>query len=296
MQHPPYLYFNGEIRPVDAPLFTGTDLGILRGYGVFDFFRVHRGVPLFFDDYLDRFYRSAEILGLTIPTDRSGIAGAIGELLEANGTTEGRVRLVLTGGPSTDGMSPGKENFLILLHPPLPAPGESEGAKVLTCRHQREFPEAKTTNYLTVVQGLPRLKAAGAVELLYHDGARLLEGARANVFLVTPAGHLATPGTGILRGITRLRALAALREDPTPAGVGAVEERDVAVSELSEARELFLTGSGRLVVPITEVDGRRIGDGKVGPVARKVLSLLQADSAAYVESALGSRRKHQQTR
>jgi branched-chain amino acid aminotransferase len=278
VQTPAYLYFNGEIRPVDAPLFTGADLGVLRGYGIFDFFRVHRGVPLYFDDYLDRFYRSAEILGLTIPTDRPGIARAIGRLLEVNGTTEGRVRLVLTGGASADGMSPGAENFLILLHPPLPTPGEMEGAKVLTCRHQREFPEAKTTNYLTAVQGIPRLRAAGAVEFLYHDGTRLLEGARANVFLVTPDGRLATPGTGILRGITRLRTLALLP----------VEERDVAVSELAEAKELFLTGSGRLVVPITEIDGGRVGDGKVGPVARKVLSLLQADSVAYVEAALGS--------
>jgi len=149
---------------------------------------------------------------------------------------------------------------------------------VLTCRHQREFPEAKTTNYLTAVQGIPRLRAAGAVEFLYHDGTRLLEGARANVFLVTPDGRLATPGTGILRGITRPRTLALLP----------VEERDVAVSELAEAKELFLTGSGRLVVPITEIDGGRVGDGKVGPVARKVLSLLQADSVAYVEAALGS--------
>ncbi len=288
VEAPAYLYFNGEIRPVDAPLFGGTDLGVLRGYGIFDFFRVHRGVPLYFDDYLDRFYRSAEILGLTIPSDRPGIARAIAELLEANRTTEGRVRLVLTGGSSADGMSPGAENFLILLHPPLPAPGEVKGAKVLTCRHQREFPEAKTTNYLTAVHGLPRLRAAGAVELLYHDGGRLLEGARANVFLVTPEGRLATPGSGILRGITRLRTLALLREDPAAAGVGAVEERHVAVSELSEAREVFLTGSGRRVVPITEIDASRVGDGTVGPVARKVLSLLRADSVAYVESALGS--------
>lgn len=276
-QTPAYLYFNGEILPVETPLFTGNDLGVLRGYGIFDFFRVHRGVPLYFDDYLDRFYRSAEILGLTIPTDRPGIARAIGRLLDANGTTEGRVRLVLTGGASTDGMSPGAENFLILLHPPLPAPGELAGVKVLTCRHQREFPEAKSTNYLTAVQGLPRLRAAGAVEFLYHDGARLLEGARANVFLVTPEGKLATPGSGILRGITRLRTLALLP----------VEERDIAVSELAGAKEVFLTGSGRLVVPITEFDGALVGDGEVGPVAREVLSLLQADSVAYVESRLG---------
>ncbi|MFP4430151.1 MAG: hypothetical protein ACLFPV_02770 [Spirochaetaceae bacterium] len=122
VEGPAYLYFNGEIRPVDAPLFTGTDLGVLRGYGIFDFFRIHRGIPLYFDDYL-----------------------------------------VLTGGSSADGMSPGAENFMILLHPPSAAPGELKGAKVLTCRHQREFPEAKTTNYLTAVQGRPRLKAAGAV-------------------------------------------------------------------------------------------------------------------------------------
>ena len=279
-----FLFFNGEILPADRPLFSGSDLAILRGYGVFDFFRVEMGTPLFFDEYMDRFFRSAGLLGLQVPMSREAIAETIGTLLEANHRETGRIRIVLTGGDSPDGFSPGRENLMMLYHPPIVLPEEPAGIKVLTHQHERELPGAKTLNYLTAVQGLPRMRSAEASELLYHDGHRVLEAARANVFLLTPDGILATPGDRMLPGITRNRVLTVCRQASSLPGIVGVAERDIALSELRSAREVFLTGSGRFLMPVVDIDGSPVGDGRVGPVCRLLFGLLREDSRAYLKA------------
>jgi D-alanine transaminase/branched-chain amino acid aminotransferase len=250
---------------------------------------VEKGRPLFFDEYMDRFFRSAEMLGLHVPMSRESIAEAIGALLKANRRETGRIRVVLTGGDSPDGFAPGRENLMMLFYPPIVLPEEPEGIKVLTHRHLREFPGAKTLNYLTAVQGLPRMRSAGASELLFHDGRRVLEAARSNIFLLTAEGILVTPGEGMLRGITRKRVLTVCRQNPALPEIGGpesrgIEERDVALSELATAREVFLTGSGRLLMPVVDIDGEPVGDGRVGPVALSLFALLREDSRAYLEA------------
>lgn len=281
-----YLFFNGDILPVAQPLFSGSDLAILRGYGVFDFFRVEKGTPLFFDEYMDRFFRSAELLGLRVPMSREDIAVSIAALLAANKRETGRIRIVLTGGASPDGFAPGRENLMMLYHPPILLPEEPRGIKVLTHRHQRELPGAKTLNYLTAVQALPRMRSAGAAELLYHDGHRVLEAARANVFLLTPDAELVTPSEGMLRGITRNRVLTVCRQKASLPGVAGIQERDVSLGELESAREVFLTGSGRFLMPVVDIDGTPVGDGEVGRVCRLLFGLLREDSQAYLKAVL----------
>ncbi len=280
---PAFLHLNGALHPVDAPVLPAGDVGLLRGYGIFDYFQVRNRTPLFLDDYLNRFFTSASILGLETTLSRSGIAESIQELLSANSIADCGARLVLTGGLSPDGFSPGTPNFLILLHPPA-QPHEAKGGTMLTHEHLRELPEAKTTNYLTGVTLKPRLTKAGAADPLYHHAGRVLEGARSNVFVVTADGVLATSGRSVLRGITRMRVLRLARGDGR-LEISGVEERDVAMEELRGAREVFLTSSSYEVLPITQIDEQPVGDGSVGPVARRLLSLVRQDTLEYLDGA-----------
>ena len=79
-----YYDVNGGLRQKYTASFRLDDLGLLRGYGIFDYFLVRQGVPMFFDDYTERFYRSARLLGLEVPVSTTELCQRIARLLEAN--------------------------------------------------------------------------------------------------------------------------------------------------------------------------------------------------------------------
>jgi branched-subunit amino acid aminotransferase/4-amino-4-deoxychorismate lyase len=272
-----YCSFNGQILRQEEASLQLTDLAVLRGYGIFDYFLFTAGRPQLENQYLDRFYASAQQLHLEVPLARADMSSHLRELIAANQAERGAIRLVLTGGYSPDGYAPGDPNLIVLLHPypQLPAHYFSEGAGLITHPHQREWPEIKSINYLTGIKLLPQIRAAGALEVLYHADGKLLESVRSNIFLVNAQGELVTPASGILYGITR-RAVLDLAQGLLP-----IFEREVRLEELFQAREAFITGTNKSVMPVTQVDGRPIGDGKVGPWAQRLRPMLEAYREAH---------------
>ena len=107
----------------------------------------------------------------------------------------------------------------------------------------------------------------------------MLETTRSNVFVVGEGGALATPGEGILKGVTRTNLLRAL------AGEVPVEERDVTMVELRAAREVFITGTTKGALPITAIDDQAVGDGGVGATTQRVMTLFEEWVARYLEAA-----------
>ncbi|MCB0631820.1 MAG: aminotransferase class IV, partial [Lewinella sp.] len=253
-----YYCLNGSLTKVEESRLQVSDLSILRGFGIFDYFLVRGGQPLFLADYLDRFYTSAEKLGLSMPVDREGLTRQIMELLEANGHSEAGIRLVLTGGYADDSYTPVNPNLLVMQHAykTPPAWQFERGIRLMSYDHQRELPEIKSINYLTGIRLQPVLKAAGADYLLYHDHGVIRESDRSNFFALTENGILVTPHEKILRGITRKQVL-----DIAP-DIVAVEERTVHMDEMPTFREAFLTSSTKGVMPVIQVDDTVIGDGR----------------------------------
>ena len=151
-------FYNGEFLPREAIKFSIDDVGILRGYGIFDFMRVIEGVPVFIDDYLNRFEKSAEIVGMELPDSIEKIRSVIDELITINAFPLGYIKLVMTAGVTPDGFAPGKPNLVILNDKLENTPEKSfqEGVSVMTCDYTREFPQAKTTNYSMAVKLLPQ--------------------------------------------------------------------------------------------------------------------------------------------
>lgn len=261
-----YHCVNGQITPAEQAVLHISDLAILRGYGIFDFFLVKSGQPLFFEDYLDRFIRSASLLNLDMPLGREALHNAVLELIRANGLPEASIRLVLTGGYSDDGYTPSEANLLIMEHPFAQAKAElyGRGLHLFLHDYQREVPEVKSINYLTGIRLLPYQKEKGADDVLYHDKGWIRESARSNFLMLTQDDVLVTPAKHILMGVTRKKVL------EVAAGLLKIEERDIHLQELEQAKEAYLSSTTKGVMPVTMIDGQPVADGRPGPWAKRL--------------------------
>jgi len=274
-----YYNVNGKITPVAEAQLHVTDLAIIRGYGVFDYFRVLGRRPLFVEDYVDRFFRSASLLDLAVPCSKVELIQNIQDLLDKNGQEKAGIRLILTGGYTTDNYTPVQPNLLILQHPfaTFPAWGYERGVKMLTFQYEREIPVAKTINYVTGIRIQKWLRDNDAAAVLYYDGGTIKESDRSNFFLIDQAGKLITPKEGVLPGITRMKVLQIARE----MGLS-VEERMVELHEVFDAKEAFMTSSIKKVLPVIMVDDKPIADGKVGEMTQKLGARFEALVDEYV--------------
>lgn len=264
-----FYFLNGKILPADEARLHVSDLGLQRAYGIFDFFRAIDGRPLFLEDHLDRFERSAGLLGLSVPFTRDELRNLVAELTRLNPHPLLGFKFILTGGYSPDGFAPAEVPNLVVIPKPfkfLDAPG---GMHVMTVAHQRQLFEVKSLDYLMPIFALRRQREIGADDVLYHHNGLVTELSRSNLFIVKN-GVVSTPADGMLLGVTRKHVLAlAEAEFPT-------EVRDVTLAETLAADEAFTTGSTKRVMPVTRIDGRPVGDGKPGPVTQRLLARFLA--------------------
>jgi len=277
--------FDLELVPASQAALPLTDLTIRRGYGAFDFLRVVDGVPLFADDHLARLERTAELLGLAPRPSTEAIARHVDEVIAANRHGTFGLQLFLTGGDPLDGFHPGTPRTLVLVVdlPAYPEAYYRDGVALLPYRFERDLPEAKTTNYFTAVRHARELRASGAADVLYHDGRRVLETTRCNLFVASDEGTLLTPGRGVLEGITRMHMLKALE------GEIEVETRDVSLDELRRAPEAFLTSTTKGVMPVVRVGDETVGVGRPGPLTRRAAEAFERHRAAWLASHAAAR-------
>jgi branched-chain amino acid aminotransferase len=261
-------------RPEDATVSV-FDRGFLYGDAVFEVFRTYGGRPFALDEHLARLRRSAERVLIHLPVDEATLGREVDAALRAAGNDESYVRLVVTRGAGPLSLDPDTAERplrVLIVEPVSPPPREAyvRGIALASVVARRAVDDtsaagAKVTNYLANLLAVKEAKSRGAQEALVVDhGGHVVEGASSNVFVVS-GGRLATPpeSAGILPGITRaciLRAAAAV-------GVPA-EERAIPLDELRAADEVFVTSSIRELLPVVRVDGRAIGSGVPGPVAR----------------------------
>jgi len=270
-----YCYFEENIiKKADARIGIG-DLALVRGYAVFDYFLFKNYQPRFIEDYITRFLNSAKTLGLIMPIERKKIKEAILALIATNDVERGGIRLLLTGGYSPNNFKPTKGNFIIYqdAFPSAPPIQYTQGARVATFQHQREFPTVKSINYLTGIKIINTLDKQGANYPLYHDGKNILESDRSNFFILNHENELLTAKNNILGGITRSKVILIARE----MGI-TVKEREVSLEELRNAKEAYLTSSIKGVLPVSHIDGSIVGNGMVSTLAKDL-------HAAYLKMA-----------
>ncbi len=270
---------NGNIIPREEAKIYPTDLGLRRGFAAFDYLRVFKGKLLFLDDHLTRFENSARILGLELPFNREELRSHIIQLVAKNNLEEMGLQLFLTGGYSDDGFTPTKPNLLIIATPVIEHHPDSyeKGVKLISYSYQRDFPEAKTNNYIMAVSLSKAIQQARAKDVLYHYNGKLLEAAISNIFLVKHDDTVVTPSENILKGTTRKHILYLARQHFK------AEEREVLFSELADAKEVFITSVTKGAMPVNTIDDIVVGDGKPGKVVKHLKELFVEHVEAYLK-------------
>jgi branched-chain amino acid aminotransferase len=273
----PIYYVNGSFVPADQATLPVNDLSIVRGYGVFDYTRSYHGKPFKLYEHLLRLERSAKAIDLALPWSTQELTGIVQATFDRNGYADAGIRIVATGGPSADFMTPADQPSLLVMITPIKssmAQQQAEGAKVTTVTIDRVLPTVKSINYMGAVMAVEAAKRQGAVEAIYrtHDD-RLTEGTRANLFAIR-GNQLITPKEEVLAGITRAVVME-IAEDEFE-----VVESDLFYAALANYDELFITSSTKEILPVVQVDDQVIGDGKPGPKTQKLLDLFHT----YVET------------
>lgn len=271
-QHARFAFVRDQFVAVDDALIHVSDLSIQRGYGIFDFFKISDGHAYFLRDHLNRFFESARILKLPVPLQWQEIESLIHQLIARNEMPESGIKLILTGGYSSDGYVPSESNFVMTQHAlKLPSPGQVEkGLRIITYPYFKEFPAAKSINYMMGIWLLDLLQQEQAADVLYYHNEIISEFPRCNVFIVDDAGSLLTPSRNVLKGVTRKNVISLATRSMT------VLEKDITRDDLYAAKEVFLTSTTKRILPIVEADHRVIGNGKPGPVALALLEQLLA--------------------
>ena len=269
------IYINGTLYDKEDARISVYDHGLLYGDGVFEGIRSYSGKVFRLKEHLERLWKSAETIWLTIPISLEAMEDAVNETLGLNGIQDGYVRLIVTRGLGTLGLDPNKTSdpqvIIITDHISLyPDDVYEKGLEIVTAKTIRNHPAAlnpgiKSLNYLNNILAKIEGLQAGCVEalMLNHKG-EVAECTGDNVFLVR-GGQLYTPpvDAGILQGITR----EAIIELAGEASV-AVHQVSISQQDVYAADECFLTGSAAEVVPVVKVDDRQIGDGNPGPISR----------------------------
>jgi branched-chain amino acid aminotransferase len=264
-------YVNGVYVPAREAALPMNDLGIVRGYGVFDLLRTYGYSPFRLRDHLLRLQKSATTIGIALPWSLDELEQVVLDTYGRNRVADASIRIVVTGGPSSNMMTPQNNPSLVVMVQPIapnPAHYYSQGCKAISTRIERTMPTVKSLNYIGAIMAVNEASKAGAVEAIYRDAQdHLTEGTRAN-FFVFKGDTLITPGEGILNGITRQVIL-----EVVPAAF-AVVEAPLAYADLAAVDEAFLTSTTKEVLPIVQVDDLRIGDGTVGTRTQRVMQLF----------------------
>ena len=276
------IYMNDRLVDQSEATVSVFDHGLLYGDGVFEGIRLYEGCVFKLEEHLERLEYSAKAIMLDLPWSRREIADAVCQTCRANQLKSGYIRLVVTRGVGSLGLSIHNcENpQLIIIADKIqlyPEEYYEKGLDIITVPTRRINPSAlpptvKSLNYLNNILAKIEAQSLGYHEaIMMNDQGYVAECTGDNIF-VMHKGELITPSAsaGALKGITRDTALSIAEELGVSSREANLTRYDVWVAE-----ELFLTGTAAEIIPIVKVDGRQIGDGKPGPLTARFLKCFR---------------------
>ena len=275
-----YYHINGDLVPAEEASVSVRDRGFLYGDAVFETLRVYGGEVFQWDDHAERLARSAAALSLDHGLSASDLRERVAEALRANGLADASVRLSITRGVQSGGLTPDPDvdPTVVIQVESLPRGGVGsdpvwDGPATLQTVKTRRVPddaipsEAKTHNYVNGVLARLELRVSDADEAVMLDAdGRLAEGATSNLFFVD-GDALCTPSLDgpVLPGITREDVISIAGEEGIP-----VTEGSFTPDDLRSAEEAFITSTTREIRPVGTVDGIDVGGGPVTTLFRRV--------------------------
>lgn len=275
-------YVDGRYIPHGEAQVHVEDRGLQLADSIYEVLPIRAGRMQDEKAHFDRLERSLREIGMVMPMARAALAFVMNEVVRRNHVDLGIVYLQVTRGAHRRDhpipASQGRPTVVVTarsMDKKALEKRESEGVSVISMPDIRwGRGDIKATGLLAAVLAKTKAKGAGSYEawLIDRDGL-VTEGASTNTWIVTQENVLVTRalGTNLLPGVTRARCMDALAQ----AGINAIEERPFTLAEALSAREAFCSSSGGGVVPVVAIDGKRVGDGRVGPMAKKVQALYR---------------------
>ncbi len=272
------IYIDGNFYDQAEAKISVFDHGLLYGDGVFEGIRFYNDRVFRLDEHIDRLWSSAKSIALEVPMSKSELVAATLETIRQNDFHDGYIRLIVTRGVGSLGLSPDscRRPSVIIIAATIALYPENlyqKGLTMVTCSTRRTSPAAlsprvKSLNYLNNILAKLEAQNAGAGEgLMLNEQGYVAECTGDNIFIIRN-GQISTPhlNAGILEGVTRavVFELTEKLEIPTV-------ECDLTTYDIYIADECFLTGTAAEVIPAVQLDRRLIGNGQPGPITLKFI-------------------------
>jgi branched-chain amino acid aminotransferase len=274
------IYVDGRIVPKTEATVSVYDSGFMLGDGVWEGLRLYNGTWAFLDEHVDRLFEAAKAIDLDLGLDRAGVIAALLATQEANGMhDDAHARLMVTRGvkirpfqhPSLSRSGPTMVIIMEHSRPSLPRP-----IRLATVPHMRglpmtQDPKLNSHSKLNCILACIAAEKAGADEALMLDVNGFVNTTNACNFFIVRKGELWTStGDYCMNGITRQKVIDLCRADGIP-----VHERNYSLVDTYGADEAFLTGTFGAQTPVGTIDGRVIGDGRLGPITERIRALYK---------------------
>lgn len=277
------IYIDGKFYDEHTAKISVFDHGLLYGDGIFEGIRAYHGRVFKLKEHIDRLFCSAKAILLDIPMTAEALMKAVVETCRRNKLRDGYIRLVVTRGIGTLGLNPNRcknPSVIIIadkiqLYPPEFYQKGMELITVPTVRslHSALNPAIKSLNYLNNILAKIEANNAGCEEAIMLNAEGFVAECTGDNLFIVKDGKLLTPplSAGALYGITRRVVM-----DIALASGLEVGEPNLTRYDLFNAEECFLTGTGAELVPVVKIDGRLIGNGRPGPVTRRLVNQYHA--------------------
>jgi branched-chain amino acid aminotransferase len=272
------VYIDGKFYAKSEAKISVFDHGLLYGDGIFEGIRAYDGVVFKLKEHIDRLYKSAHMIMLTIPITKDEMIEKTLETLRKNRMREAYIRLVVTRGIGDLGLNPRKcpKPTIIIISDTISmhmAGAKDTGIAAMISWVKRDPVDAtsheiKSLNYLNSILAKIEANIVGVDEAICLDkNGFVCEGVAENIFIVRK-GKLFTPptSTGALHGITA----ESIQDLAKELGYD-VKEKNITPFELFNADEVFFTGTAAEIIPVREINNRQINDGKPGPITRRLM-------------------------
>lgn len=272
------VFINGALLPREDAKISVFDSGYLVGDGVWEAFRLHHGVLVFLEDHLDRLWQAAATIGMTLKFSRAELVEKVWTTLRANDMHDNvHIRVMVTRGikktPSQDPrLTISGPNLVIIAEHKIADPENKEkGVTLFTSTIRRGSPDyldprLNCHSKLHEVQALIQAIEAGADEALMLDIHGFVATCNATNFFMVKNGEVWTStGQYCMNGITRGKVIEVCQQKNIPC-----QQKNFSLFDVYGADEAFVTGTFGGLTPVTQIDGRVIGNGQFGTLTRQL--------------------------
>jgi len=269
---------NGEIREQKDALISIADKAVWYDFGVYENIKVLQGKVMWPLPHVDRLFRSAQLIGLTLGEDKETVLSWIAAYARDAQLQNHIIKVCAYGDADTNTRA-----TLSLFAVGLtfyPDSYYSKGVSAITYPGERHFPNAKSMDTLLSFMAFREAARQGAFDSFLVDGdGNVREGSRSNIYIIAHDMVITPPKEEVLEGVTRTLVFELLQHHDIP-----FQEAPLSKERLMAAQEVFITATSANVMPVVSVDGATIGNGAVGPVTKRIYQLYRETQMKFVKS------------